>query len=181
MKKREGMVKTETSLPEVRKALGRAKSLCARLRAVTLEDAEYRPLVTELVPNLPASSVIMPPFQCDYGSNIFVGEHVFVNVCCTFLDGAAIRIGDNTLIGPGCQIYTPHHPLDFFERREPWEYSVPVTIGSDCWIGGNVTVCPGVTIGDCCVVAAGSVVTRSFPTGVLIAGNPAVVKRKLVE
>ena len=168
-----------TTSAEVLAALRRCKRLCARLQTMTSDDEDYRRMITELIPSMPASTVIIPPFQCDYGTNIILGEHVFINGCCCFLDGATIRIGDNTLIGPNCQLYTPHHPIGYMERRKQMEYSIPISIGSDCWLGGNVTVCPGVEIGDRCVVAAGSVVTKSFPAGTLIAGNPAVVKRTI--
>ena len=171
--------KIKTDTPEVLAALNRAKHLCAQLATMTADDDGYRALMAELVPGLKASSVIMPPFQCDYGTNIVTGEHVFINSGCTFLDGAPITIGDYTLIGPDCHLYTPHHPIDYIERRLPEEYSFPITIGNDCWLCGNVTICPGVTIGDRCIVAAGSVVTHSFPPDTLIAGNPAVGKRKL--
>ena len=112
-------------------------------------------------------------------NGITLGEHVFINYNCTFLDGGGIRIGDHTLIGPDCHLYTPQHPMDYVARREPQEYSVPITIGADCWLGGNVTVCPGVTIGDRCIIAAGSVVTHDIPSDSLAAGNPAVVKKRL--
>lgn len=176
---KDNWIKIYTSTPEILQALERAKLLCAELYGITINHGRYRVLMAELVPDMPASSVIMPPFQCDYGRNIHLGEKVFVNVNCTFLDGAPITIGSYTLIGPDCHIYTPHHPTDYIERRLPEEYSIPVTIGNDCWIGGNVTICPGVTIGDRCIVAAGSVVTQSFPPDTLIAGNPAKAKRKL--
>lgn len=172
-------IKIETWRPEVLAALERAKKLCAELSTITINHGRYRRLMAELVPTMPENSVIMPPFQCDYGQNIHLGEKVFINVNCVILDGAPVIIGDYTLIGPGCHIYTPHHPINYIERRKPEEYSIPVSIGADCWIGGNVTICPGVSIGDRCVVAAGSVVTKSFPPGTLIAGNPATAKKNL--
>ena len=168
-----------TADPKVLATLKKTKSLCAKLHSMTSEDDGYRALMTQLIPSMPSSAVIIPPFQCDYGYNIILGEHVFINGCCCFLDGATIHIGDNTLIGPNCQLYTPHHPTDYIERRRQMEYSIPISIGCDCWLGGNVTVCPGVEIGDRCIVAAGSVVTKSFPSDSLIAGNPAVIKRSL--
>ena len=108
-----------------------------------------------------------------------MGEGVFINANCTFLDGGGISIGDHTLIGPNCQLYTPHHPTDYLERRKPVETGKAIRIGDDCWLGGGVIVCPGVTIGNRCIIAAGSVVTRDIPDDSLAAGNPAVVKRKL--
>ena len=97
----------------------------------------------------------------------------------SFLDGGGIRIGARTLIAPDCKFYTPNHPMDYLERREPYEWSLGITVGEDCWIGGGSVICPGVTIGNRVVVAAGSVVVDDVPDDVLVAGNPAVVKRKL--
>ncbi len=164
--------------PEVDKIVERIKRLCAKLRLMTAYDEDYRSTIREIISDFPDSSTITPPFHCDYG-NITIGEHVFINYNCVFLDTAPIRIGNHTLIGPNCQIYTPQHPFDPIERRQPKEDGYPVVIGDDCWLGGNVTICPGVSIGDRCIVAAGSVVTRSFPADTLIAGNPATAKRTL--
>lgn len=102
-----------------------------------------------------------------------------MNYGCVILDGAFVTIGRHTLIGPHCQLYTPQQPKDHVLRRETKETSHPITIGEDCWLGGNVTVCPGVTIGDRVIVAAGSVVVHDVPDDVLVAGNPAVIKRYL--
>lgn len=169
----------DMSAPEIQESFIHAKTLLARMRLMSLYDPELRPLLEELVPGIPPSSVICPPFHCDHGHGIRLGEHVFVNANCTFLDGGMISIGNHTLIGPNVQIYTPHHPVDYLERRTPKEYSYPVTIGEDCWIGGGAVICPGVTIGDRCIIAAGSVVTKDIPSDYLAAGNPAVLKKKL--
>ena len=118
-------------------------------------------------------------FYCDLGWRIELGEEVFVNMGCTFLDCGGVRIGARTKLGPNCQFYTPQHPVDYLERRRPVETSFRITIGEDCWLGGGVVVCPGVTIGDRSVVAAGSVVVRDIPADSLAAGNPATVKRRL--
>ena len=123
--------------------------------------------------------MIVPPFYCDHGHGIRLGEQVFVNAGCTFLDGAYITIGDYTLIGPDVRIYTPHHPMDYQARRLPQEYAYPVTIGRDCWIGGGTVICPGVRIGDRVVIGAGSVVVNDLPDDCMAAGNPAVVKKYL--
>ncbi len=165
--------------PELQESLRHAKILLSKMRTMSIYDAAYRPLLEELIPGIPASSVVMPPFHCDHGHGIKLGERVFVNAGCTFLDGAYIRIGNYTLVGPNVQIYTPHHPIDYIGRRENKEYSFPVTIGEDCWIGGNVTICPGVTIGHRCIVAAGSVVIHDVPDGCMVAGNPAQIKKRL--
>ena len=164
--------------PEIQRSMRHAKELCAKLQTMTMYDADYRAVIEDLIPTIPSSSVVCPPFHCDHGDGIILGEGVFINYNCTFLDGAQIRIGDRTLIGPNCQLYTPHHPIDYLERRKA-EYEYPITIGEDTWLGGGVVVCPGVRIGSRSVIAAGSVVTHDIPDDVLAAGNPAVVKRKL--
>lgn len=151
----------------------------SRFNATPFDDPSYGEALSALIPDSHPTARIMPPFYCDHGQCIRLGEGVFINADCTFLDGGGITVGAHTLIGPNCKLYTPQHPMDFEERRRPVERALAITIGEDCWLGGNVTVCPGVTIGDRTVVGAGSVVTRDLPSDVLAAGNPAVVKRKL--
>ncbi len=165
--------------PEIENNMVRAKKLCARLQTMTIYDDDYREVIEELIPGLPKTSFICPPFCCDHGTEIHIGEDVFVNYNCTMLDCGGITIGKHTLIGPNCSLYTPQHPMDFVERREPKETGHPIVIGEDTWLGGNVTVCPGVTIGNRCIIAAGSVVTRDVPDDCMAAGNPAVVKKRL--
>ena len=169
-----------TSDPELVESMRRAHEITAKMNRCSGSEPEYKMLLNDLIPGLPESSVIMPPFYCDHGHGIHLGENVFINNRWTFLDGALITIGDYTLIGPNVQIYTPQHPMGYMERRITQEYAYPVTIGKDCWIGGGAIICPGVTIGDRCIVAAGSVVTRDVPDDSLVAGNPAVVKKKLL-
>lgn len=119
------------------------------------------------------------PFRCDYGCNIHIGDNFFANFNLTVLDEAPVTIGNRVLIGPNVSIYTACHPLDR-ERRDAFvEWAEPVTIGDSVWIGGGATILPGVTLGDNVIVAAASVVTRSFPSGVLIAGNPARIIKQL--
>lgn len=165
----------DMSAPEIQARFRRAKTLLARMRTLSTYDEAYRSLLEELIPGIPPTSVICPPFHCDHGDGICLGEHVFVNANCTFLDGGNITIGAHTLIGPNVQIYTPHHPMDYVARRLPKEYAYPVTIGDDCWIGGGVIICPGVKIGDRCVIGAGSVVTKNIPSDSVAVGNPARV------
>ena len=165
--------------PEIHASLVHAKKVCARLRSMTIYDDDYRQVIEELIPGIPQSTTICPPFHCDHGTGIILGENVFMNYDCIMLDGGYIRIGKHTLIGPHCQFYTPQHPMDYVERREEKETAYPITIGEDCWLGGNVVVCPGVTIGNRCIIAAGSVVTKDIPDDSLAAGVPAVVKRSL--
>jgi len=139
-----------------------------------------RKLVAELLPNSKNVVHIEPPFHCDYGYNIECGENVFFNVNCVVLDSSKVKIGSNVLFGPGVHIYTASHPIDRMDRRN-FEIAKPITIGSDCWIGGQVVICPGVTIGPGSVIGAGSVVTKDIPENTLAVGNPAKVIRKLNE
>lgn len=143
-----------------------------------LDVAKRRELLLRLMPNCTGGLYIEPPFFVDYGYNVHAAGKVYFNANCLILDSAPVNIGANTLIAPNVQIYTATHPLDAVERRGR-EYAKPVTIGEDCWIGGGSIICPGVTIGDRCVVAAGSVVAKDIPPDSLVAGNPAVVKRKI--
>ena len=122
---------------------------------------------------------ILPPFKCDYGFHIEVGENFFANYNFIVLDGNYVRIGDNVWIAPNVGIYAAGHPLDVEDRIGGEEYAFPVTIGDNVWIGGGVTIIGGVTIGKNAVVAAGSVVIRDVPPDTLVAGNPARVVRKL--
>ncbi|WP_165212817.1 ROK family protein [Streptococcus tangpeifui] len=124
---------------------------------------------------------VNPRFVCDYGSNIYVGENFYANYNCTFLDVCEIRIGDNVMFGPNCQLLTALHPLEAEERIKGKEFGSPITIGDNVWCGGGSTILPGVTLGDNVVVGAGSVVTKSFGDNVVIAGNPAQVIKDLTE
>ena len=117
--------------------------------------------------------MIRPPFFCDYGYNIRLGDEVFLNFNCVILDVVEIIIGDRTQIGPATQIYAADHPRDAETRKTGLEFGRPVRIGSDVWIGGGAIILPGVTIGDGAVIGAGSVVTRDVAPGVTVAGNPA--------
>ena len=122
---------------------------------------------------------ILPPFKCDYGYHIEVGDNFFANYNFIVLDGNYVRIGDNVWIAPNVGIYAAGHPLETEERIAGLEYAFPVTIGDNVWIGGSTTIIGGVTIGKNSVIGAGSVVIRDIPEGVLAAGNPCRVIRKL--
>lgn len=122
---------------------------------------------------------IEPPFFCDYGTNIKLGKKVFINFNCCILDTAEVSIGDNVFIGPNVQIYASTHPLDIKTRDSLLEYAKPIIIGSDVWIGGGAIICPGVHIGKGAVIAAGSVVVKNVPGNVMVAGNPALVKKEI--
>ncbi len=147
------------------------------------EDAteERKRILKELLPHAGNGLWIQPPFYCDYGSNIFLGDKVFFNFNCVVLDVAHVRIGSRTLFGPNVQIYTATHPINYKERASGLEGGKPITIGDDVWVGGSVVICPGVTIGHRCVIGAGSVVTKSIPDDVFAAGNPCRTIRSLKE
>ncbi len=138
-----------------------------------------RKLITELFKAPSVSTWIEPPFHCDYGENISIGEKVFFNFDCIILDTAQVTIGDRVLLGPKVQVYCAHHPLDAKERATFIETALPVTIGDDVWIGGGAIICPGVTIGDRSVIGAGSVVTKDIPSDVVAVGNPCKVIKQL--
>ena len=129
----------------------------------------------KLINNAKEGLWIEPPFYCDYGYNIKAGKNVFMNFNCCILDVAEVQIGDNCMMGPNVQIYTATHPLEFKERNSGLEFAKPISIGKNVWIGGNAVICPGVNIGNNVVVGAGSVVTKSFPDDVFVAGNPAKI------
>ena len=164
---------------ETMESIKHANRLCRRLQTMTSLDADYREVIEELIPGIPASTTVNPPFHCDHGNGIKLGENVFINYNCTMLDSGSITIGAHTLIGPNCQLVTPNHPIDYIERRKPVEKCSPITIGDDCWLGAGVIVCPGVTIGDRSVIGAGSVVVKDIPEDSVAVGNPARVIKKL--
>lgn len=122
---------------------------------------------------------IEPPFYCDYGSHIELGDRVYLNFNCVILDCNRVRIGENTLLGPSVQIYAATHPLAAAERIQGPELGFPVTIGRNVWIGGGAIINPGVTIGDNTTIGAGSVVVKDIPANVFAAGNPCRVIREL--
>ncbi|WP_165230522.1 sugar O-acetyltransferase [Aquisphaera insulae] len=160
-------------------AARRARELLATLnRAAPGDDAERRRVCKDLFGRGGDSVRIQPPFYCDYGAHIQLGESVYFNFNCVVLDVCEVRIGDFSLFGPAVQIYTPLHPLEHTVRRFV-EYGKPVEIGSDVWVGGGAIICPGVRIGSRSIIGAGSVVTRDIPEGVLAVGNPCRVIREV--
>ena len=163
--------------PELVAGRERARDLCQDLNATREADAEGRRRILRALFGRGGDTVWMqPPFFCDYGSNIELGERVFFNFNCVVLDVCPVRIGDFTLFGPAVQIYTPMHPMDA-ELRRRQEFGKPVTIGADVWVGGGAIILPGVTVGSRTVIGAGSVVTRDVPDDVFAAGNPCRVIR----
>ena len=122
---------------------------------------------------------IEPPFRCDYGYNISIGENFYANFNCIILDCAPVTIGSNVFLGPNVQIYTATHPLDPEIRNSGLESAVGITIQNDVWIGGSAIINPGVTISEGSTIGAGSVVTKDVPPHSLAVGNPCRVIRKL--
>ena len=124
---------------------------------------------------------INPPFYCDYGKHIHVGKNFFANYNCTIIDVAPVTIGDYCQMAPNVAIYTAGHPIYPDTRNSAYEYGIEVTIGHNVWIGGNTVILPGVHIGDCAVIGAGSVVTHDIPAWTVAAGNPCRVIREITE
>jgi maltose O-acetyltransferase len=167
--------------PELVEARGRARDLCQALNASREDEQDgRRKILMELFGAGGDSVWMQPPFFCDYGVNIELGERVFFNFNCVVLDVCPVRIGSFTLFGPAVQILTPMHPLNA-ELRRRQEFGKPVDIGSDVWVGAGALILPGVRIGAKAVIGAGSVVTRDIPEGVFAAGNPCRVVREIAE
>lgn len=166
--------------PQLAAERRRARDLLRDLNDTRDAETERRAeIIRELLGAAGEGTWIEPPFFCDYGSNITLGDRVYFNFNCVVLDVARVTIGSDTLFGPAVQIYTATHPMDFRERRSGLEAAKPVTIGSDVWVGGGAIILPGVTVGHRSVIGAGSVVTRDVPEGVFAAGNPCRVIRPL--
>lgn len=140
---------------------------------------QRKQILAELMGTMGKHTMIEPPFYCDYGYNIHLGDNVFFNFNCVVLDVMRVEIGSNTMFGPNVQIYTATHPLDAAERRSGLEYAKSIRIGCDVWVGGSAVIAPGVTIGDRSVIGAGSVVVKDIPADVFAAGNPCKVIRYL--
>ena len=166
--------------PELARLRARAKKLVFDYNATSPENTgRLQVLLKELLGCLPEGIHLEPPFYCDYGCYIKAGAWFYANHNCVILDAGGVEIGEDVLFGPNVGIYTSGHPLDPALRASGQEYALPVRIGDRVWLGGNVVVNPGVTIGENSVIGSGSVVTRDIPANVIAAGNPCRVLRSL--
>ena len=159
-----------------------AQKTCFEINSTSPELLEKRnALLKKLIGSTKTKFYIEPPFHCDYGYNIPLGENFYANYNCIILDCAEVKIGDNVMLAPNVSIFTAGHPIDAEKRNQEWEYAIPVSIGDNVWIGGNTVINPGVNIGENTVIGSGSVVTRDIPANVVAAGNPCKVIREITE
>lgn len=158
------------------------KAICYEYNQLHPAKTEEREaLIQKLFGKIGGPFLIEPPFICDYGYNIEIGSNFYANHNCIILDTAKVIFGDNVMIAPNCGFYTAGHPLDAERRNAGLEYAHPIKVGNNVWIGGNVVVLPGVTIGDNAVIGAGSVVTKDIPPGIVAVGNPCRVIREITD
>ena len=167
---------------EINRLARRAAELVEKYNSVTANDDLTREAVLkELIGKIDGFCTVKPPFHCDYGKFIEIGEGTFINYDCIILDACTVKIGSHVLIGPRTCIYSAAHPTDAAVRISGYDISKPVTICDNVWLGGNVVVNPGVTIGEGSVIGSGSVVTKNIPPNVIAAGNPCRVIREITE
>ncbi len=160
----------------------KAKDLCFKYNTTLPSDEDsLREIIGELKIKTTENFFLTPPFYCDYGYNISVGENFYANHNLIILDGNKVSFGDNVFIAPSCTFSTAGHPIDKQRRNKGLEYAHPITVGDDVWLGANVTVLPGVKIGSNVVIGAGSLVNKDIPDGSLAFGNPCKVVRKITE
>lgn len=167
---------------EINQLAAKAQELVEKFNNIPAKGDEARTqILKELFGKLGAWSGVKPPFHCDYGKFIEMGEGSFLNYDCIILDACKVKIGDHVFIGPRTCIYSASHPIDASVRIAGYDISKPVTICNNVWIGGNVVVNPGVTIGAGSVIGSGSVVTKDIPAHVIAAGNPCRVVRQITQ
>lgn len=167
---------------ELRRGFKKSHELTRRFNQTTEDELDIRrEILTELLKKVGNNAYIEPPFYCDYGSQITVGDNFYANCYLIVLDQCDIKIGDNVFIGPRVGIYSAGHPIDAEVRNSQLEFGKPITIGNDVWIGGNTVINPGVTIGDNVVIGSGSVVTKDIPSNCIAVGNPCKVLRPITD
>ena len=160
----------------------RARKLTRLYNQTEETDGETRyTLLKQLFGSLGENAYVEPPFRCDYGYNIHVGENFYANFDCLILDVCPVIMGKNCSLAPGVHIYTATHPVNAQERTQGAEYGKPVTIGDNVWIGGRAVINPGISVGNNVVIASGSIVTKDVPDNVVVGGNPAKIIQYLDE
>lgn len=160
----------------------KAEAICYRYNMCDpLDKQAQRNLLEQLFSELEDDVTILPPLACDYGYRTTIGKACFINHNAYFMDGGGITIGDHVFIGPNCGLYTANHPLNAEERNAGLEIALPIRIGNNVWIGADVTILPGVSIGDNAVIGAKSLVTKDVPANTLAFGNPCKAIRKITE
>lgn len=166
--------------PDILKERMRAENLCYDYNSLRPDDPKRQELLRRILGGVLNENItLLSPVYFDYGPLTKIGKGTFINHGCFFMDGGTITIGENVFIGPFTGFYTAAHPTDYARRNLGLEWAKPIRVGDNCWFGANVSVMPGVTIGDGCVIAAGSVVTTDIPANSIAAGVPAVVKKKI--
>lgn len=167
---------------ELAEDFSRAKKLLRLFNQTTEEEPEKRrDIISRLFSRSGKDVWIEPPFYCDYGGHISVGDSFYANYDCIVIDVCDVTIGNNVFFGPRVCVYTASHPLSAVVRNTGLEYGKKVSIGSNVWIGGNTVINPGVSIGSNVVIGSGSVVTKDVPDNVVAAGNPCRVLREITE
>ena len=178
----EGLLYNANHDSELQDEMKRAKCVLFKYNQLPPDQEEEKDrILTSFLGKKGKNTVILSPFQCDYGYNIEIGENFYANMNCVILDEAKVTFGDNVFIAPSCGFYTAGHPLDVEQRNRGLEYARPIRVGNNVWIGAQVCILPGVTIGDNTVIGAGSVVNRDIPANVIAAGNPCRVIREITE
>ncbi len=166
--------------PELVEGRLNARLLFQRINSISEDKKEERDsLLYKLFGSAGVNLWVEPPFYCDYGSNIYLGDRVFMNYNCCILDVCEVHIGNDTMLGPNVQIYTASHPMEMKKRISGLEFGKDISIGKGVWIGGSAVICPGVKIGDGAVIGAAAVVTKDVPEYTFVAGNPARIIRNL--
>lgn len=177
-----GIIYDANNDPELIAERLECKELCRDYNELRPRDTEAREvMLRKILGDTKEGLLIEQPFYCDYGYNIRVGNNFYANFNLVILDEAPVTFGDNVFIAPNCGFYTAGHPLDAVERNKGLEYAQPISVGNDVWIGAGVSVLPGVTIGDNCVIGAGSVVVKDIPSNSVAVGNPCKVIKKISE